>query len=159
MTQSQSSKIPRWPNIIWKSLPRMLTCHFSLKSEEHMNRLIGSNINQTFKVCTNFHKMEHKNTFFLMVVFFPSPFIHCCVKVKKWWHLVSTKFCNKIFLRGLLLLFLGAEDLRRSGPSNSTSSNRTTSPSSLMSGTFHLHSSDNFDAYLSEVAQFCVGAL
>ena len=24
-------------------------------------------------------------------------------------------------------------------------------PSSLMAGTFHLHSSDNFDAYLSEV--------
>ena len=69
MTQSQSSKIPRWPNTIWESLPRMLTCHFSLKSEEHMNRLIGSNINQTFKVCTNFHNMEYKNTFFLLIVF------------------------------------------------------------------------------------------
>merc|ERR1712213_93315 len=93
---------------------------------------IGSNINQTFKVCTNFHKMEHKNTFFLIAVF-------------------SLLLTFIVVSRGLLLLFLGAEDLRRSGASNSTSSNRTTSPSSLMSGTFHLHSSDNFDAYLSEL--------
>jgi len=63
----------------------------------------------------------------------------------------SSEYLVTLITRGLLLLFLGAEDLRRSGPSNSTSSNRTTSPSSLMSGTFHLHSSDNFDAYLSEL--------
>jgi len=63
----------------------------------------------------------------------------------------SSEYLVTLITRGLLLLFLGAEDLRRSGPNNSTSSNRTTSPSSLMSGTFHLHSSDNFDAYLSEL--------
>merc|ERR1712212_461374 len=50
--------------------------------------------------------------------------------------------------------FLGPEDLRPSrGTTNNSSSLNGTMllPSSLMSGTFHLHSSDNFDAYLSEL--------
>lgn len=61
----------------------------------------------------------------------------------------SSEYLVTLITRGILLLFLGPEDLR---PSNhSLSLNETMLPSSLMAGTFHLHSSDNFDAYLSEL--------
>jgi hypothetical protein len=64
----------------------------------------------------------------------------------------SSDYLVTLITRGLLLLFLGPEDLRPSrGTNNSSSLNGTTLPSNLMAGSFHLHSSDNFDAYLSEL--------
>lgn len=63
----------------------------------------------------------------------------------------SSEYLVTLITRGILLLFLGPEDLRPSGTNHSLSLNETMLPSSLMAGTFHLHSSDNFDAYLSEL--------
>jgi len=65
----------------------------------------------------------------------------------------SSEYLVTLITRGLLLLFLGPEDLRPSmrGTNETSSLNRTMMPSNLMAGTFHLHSSDNFDAYLSEL--------
>jgi len=64
----------------------------------------------------------------------------------------SSDYLVTLITRGLLLLFLGPEDLRPSrGTNHSSSLNETSLPSSLMAGSFHLHSSDNFDAYLSEL--------
>jgi len=66
----------------------------------------------------------------------------------------SSDYLVTLITRGLLLLFLGPEDLRpsRGTTNNSSSLNGTIMlPSTLMAGTFHLHSSDNFDAYLSEL--------
>ena len=100
--------------------------------------------------------MEYKGVLSFIVIFVTllaligvSRFVHQRIST-------TTQLCvqnhHLTLLRGLLLLFLGPEDLRPPrGTNNSSSLNGTTLPSNLMAGSFHLHSSDNFDAYLSEV--------
>ena len=56
------------------------------------------------------------------------------------------------FLRGVLLLFLGQDSPLPPPPTtNNTTTTSSSSSEILMSGTFYLHSSDNFDAYLTEL--------
>ena len=108
------------------------------------------------QVFTNCQDMEYKGVLSFIVIFVT---LLALIGVSRFVHqriCTTTQLCvqnhHLTLLRGLLLLFLGPEDLRPSrGTNNSSSLNGTTLPSNLMAGSFHLHSSDNFDAYLSEV--------
>ena len=140
LTHVQTSKIPGWPNSLQKSLTQNV-----LQNVDQSNFTWATNNSK----CSQIVKPWNTEVFWLLSSF-SSPFSFLLVSQGL---LPSTHLhlCDQPLLRGILLLFLGPEDLR---PSNhSLSLNETMLPSSLMAGTFHLHSSDNFDAYLSEVCQ------
>ena len=150
---TQTSKIPAWPNITKSVAQNDQQSVFHGKARKY--RIDTWQYLQT-KVFTYFHKMEHRGILSFIVI---SVILLALIGVSRFVHqkIVTTPTFVKIttyrtFLRGLLLLFLGPEDLRpMRGTNNSSSLNETMSASNLMAGSFHLHSSHNFDAYLSEV--------
>ena len=142
-------------------LPKSLADQISLRNPQKCSHNVDQSVflgkaNKSTSGITNCQDMEYKGVLSFIVIFVTlltligvSRFVHQRIST-------TTQLCvqnhHLTLLRGLLLLFLGPEDLRPSrGTNHSSSLNGTTLPSNLMAGSFHLHSSDNFDAYLSEV--------
>ena len=135
---TQTSKIPTWPNIRKSVSQNVQQSVFRGKARKYQ------------RIFTKW-----KTEAFCLLSLFSSSCSLLLVCQGLFTRKLSPHFkitTYRTFLRGLLLLFLGPEDLRPSrGTNHSSSLNETMLPSNLMAGSFHLHSSDNFDAYLSEV--------